>query len=143
MERLLGDMRVVVGLEANELPLDRAPVDLVSLCQHEVRSLQLSKTRELRVHLPEEPVMVEADRDRIGQVLANLLINADKYSPIERPITLTLRIESGAPANDAPVTWQAARVLVQDAGPGIPLYEQEHIWERFHRVAGVQPRSGM
>ncbi len=139
MERLLGDMRVVVGLEANELPLDRAPVDLVILCQQEVRSLQLSETRELRVHLPEEPVMVEADRDRIGQVLANLLINADKYSPIERPVTLTLRIESGAPANDAPANWQAARVLVQDEGPGIPLYEQEHIWERFHRVAGASP----
>jgi len=37
MERLLGDLRVMVGLEANELPLDRAPVDLVRLCQQEVR----------------------------------------------------------------------------------------------------------
>jgi signal transduction histidine kinase len=35
-----------------------------------------------------------------------------------------------------------ARVLIRDEGPGIPLQEQPHLWERFHRVAGVQARPG-
>lgn len=108
--------------------------------------MQMAETRELHINLPDAPVMVEADRDRIGQVLANLLSNADKYSPARQPITLTLRLERGAPtagdsgAKDAAAPWQA-RVLVEDAGPGIPKNEQERIWERFHRVQGVQAQT--
>ena len=111
--------------------------------------MQIAETRELRLLLPDEPVMVLADRDRIGQVLANLLSNADRYSPINQPITLTMRIERGtpdpasatAPNTDAPTAGQA-RVLVQDRGPGIPESEQEHLWERFHRVPGIKAQAG-
>ena len=116
--------------------------------------MQMAETHELHVNLPNEPVMVEADRDRIAQVLANLLSNADKYSPVDRPITLTLRLEHSASldrdianAGDADIAvspgvgaWQA-RVLVQDEGPGIPKEEQEHIWDRFHRVRGIHAQS--
>jgi signal transduction histidine kinase len=150
MERLLADMRVVVSLEAHELSLDRHLCDLLALCQQEANTIQLATEHTVRIVLPAEPVMVEADQDRIGQVLANLLTNADKYSPLERPITLTLRVESLKPAEVGEpskrtrresVTRQA-RVLVQDEGPGIPLVEQPHLWERFHRVAGVSARPG-
>jgi len=158
MERLLSDMHAVVGLESNKLVLDRKPFDLVTLCQQEVRPMQMAETREIHVNLPDGPVMVEADRDRIGQVLANLLSNADKYSPARQPITLTLRIERGVPsagdsggsersdATDAADVADAAApqqacVLVHDAGPGIPENEQERIWERFHRVQGVQAQT--
>lgn len=143
MERLLSDMHAMVGLEANKLVLDQKPFDLVTLCQQEVRPMQMAETRELHINLPDERVMVLADRDRIGQVLANLLSNADKYSPVRQPITLTLRLERGDPntdAADAEAPLQA-RVLVQDAGPGIPEKEQGRIWERFHRVQGVQAQT--
>lgn len=108
--------------------------------------MQMAEMRELHVNLPEEPVMVQADRDRIGQVLANLLSNADKYSPLRQPITLTLRLERGSPYADAADAADAtapllACVLIQDAGPGIPENEQERIWERFHRVRGVQAQT--
>ncbi len=146
MERLLSDMHAVVGLESNKLVLDRKPFDLVTLCQQEVRPMQMAETREIHVNLPNGSVTVEADRDRIGQVLANLLSNADKYSPVRQPITLTLRIERGAPnaggsdAADAAAPQQAC-VLVHDGGPGIPESEQERIWDRFHRVQGVQAQT--
>lgn len=141
MERLVSDMRTVVGLESKALMLDRKPCDLGALCQQEARSLQMTETRALRVILPDEPVIAWADTDRIGQVLTNLLSNADRYSPFERPITLALRLEGDPPgAESAPA--RQARVLVQDEGPGIPESEQEHIWERFHRVPGTQPRPG-
>jgi PAS domain S-box-containing protein len=142
MERLLGDMRVAVDLESSELGLDFHPCDLVALCQQEVRSMQIAERRPLHLNLPDEPIVVHADRDRIGQVLANLLSNADKYSPIERPITLTLRLERSTPDADTQATHYA-RVLVQDAGPGIPESEQEHVWKRFHRVAGIHALPGM
>jgi PAS domain S-box-containing protein len=154
MERLLGDMHALVGLESNKLVLDRKPFDLVTLCQQEVRPLQMAETRELHINLPSEPVIVYADRDRIGQVLANLLSNADKYSPIRQPITLTLRLERGEAGADVAGdngaggssladagTPVKACVLVEDAGPGIPQAEQDHIWERFHRVHGVQAQA--
>lgn len=148
MERLLSDMHAVVGLESNKLVLDRKPFDLVTLCQQEIRPMQMAETRELHVNLPDEPVMVQADRDRIGQVLANLLSNADKYSPVRQPITLTLRLERGAPhadgsgaTDDDATAPLRACVLVQDVGPGIPKSEQERIWERFHRVQGVQAHT--
>lgn len=154
MERLLSDMHAVVGLESNKLVLDRKPFDLVTLCQQEVRPLQMAETREIHVNLPDGPVMVEADRDRIGQVLANLLSNADKYSPVRQPITLTLRLERGDPNAPTPDNSggsetdttdseapQQACVLVHDGGPGIPESEQERIWERFHRVQGVQAQT--
>jgi signal transduction histidine kinase len=145
MQRLLGDMRVVVGLEANELSLDLGPCDLVALCQQEVQTTRVATERDVRINLPDGPVVASADRDRIGQVLANLLSNADKYSPTERPITLSLRVEPTQRHTEPRAGTQVAqwaRVLIQDEGPGIPLEEQAHIWERFHRVTGVQARPG-
>ena len=147
MQRLLEDMRLVVGMKGNTLSLDIRPCDLVELCQQEAQSIQMATKRAVRVELPAAPVLVDADRDRIGQVVANLLGNADKYSPLERPIALSLRVEPAESGQDAQATGDGqyarlARVLVQDEGPGIPLQEQPHLWERFHRVPGVQARPG-
>jgi PAS domain S-box-containing protein len=154
MQRLLEDMRMVVGVEGHTLSLDMRPCDLVELCQQEVQAVQMATERAVRVELPSGAVRVDADRDRIGQVLANLLGNADKYSPVERPIALSLQVEpvtsseAGEPndpsqqvkdAGGAENTRQV-RVMVRDEGPGIPLQQQAHLWERFHRVPGVQAR---
>ncbi|MGO8949972.1 MAG: PAS domain S-box protein, partial [Ktedonobacterales bacterium] len=150
MQRLLDDLRVVVGQEGHQLSLDRRPTDLVALCQQEAQSIAMATERDVRLELPDGPAMADVDRDRIGQVLANLLSNANKYSPLDRPITLTLRVE---PAKLTELSKRAkrersakharhARVLVQDKGPGIPPQELPQLWERFHRVAGVQARPG-
>ena len=52
MERLLEDMRLVVGLEAHELFLDLQPCDLVALCRQEANTIQLATERTVRVVLP-------------------------------------------------------------------------------------------
>ena len=74
---------------------------------------------------------VLADADRLGQVVTNYLTNALKYSPADRPVTVGLDAEG-----------KQARVWVRDEGPGVPPEEQEHIWERFHRVKGIEVQSG-
>ncbi len=77
-----------------------------------------------------EEVPVIADADRIGQVLTNYLTNAFKYSPADRPVEVCLEIEG-----------QTARVSVCDEGLGLTAQQQEHIWERFHQVEGIEVQS--
>ena len=147
MQRLMEDMRVVVGLEAHELSLNCRPCDLAALCRQEAETLRIATQREVRLELPVGPVVVYVDQDRIGQVLANLLSNADKYSPIERPVTLSLRLEpvktgKRMTRKQGDQRVLQAKVQVRDRGPGIQPQEQEHLWERFRRVAGVHARPG-
>ena len=67
--------------------------------------------------------------------------NALKYSPPDRPVTVGVALQSAETAlgGEAPA---AAVVCVHDGGPGLPLEEQEHIWDRFHRAAGIEVQSG-
>ena len=71
------------------------------------------------------------DADRLGQVVTNYLTNALKYSPTYCPVTVGLDVDA-----------RQARVWVRDEGPGLPPEEQEAIWERFHRVKGIEVQSG-
>jgi two-component system, NtrC family, sensor histidine kinase KinB len=76
--------------------------------------------------LPEE-VEVEADRERVGLVLSNLLANAIRHTP--RGGTITLR---------AAAEGQAVRFEVEDTGEGVPAEHQERIFEKFYRVPGAR-----
>ena len=64
-------------------------------------------------------------------MVTNYLTNALKYSPADRPVEVGIDVEP-----------EHARVWVRDHGQGLPLSEQERIWERFHRVKGVEVQSG-
>ena len=77
-------------------------------------------------------VPVYADAGRIEQVVTNYLTNALKYSPADRPVDVGMKL----------LRPEQVRVWVHDQGPGIPVEEQEHIWERFHRVKGIEVQSG-
>jgi signal transduction histidine kinase len=71
------------------------------------------------------------DAGRIEQVVTNYLTNALKYSPVDRPVEVGIEVET-----------EHVRVWVRDYGEGVPLAEQEYIWERFHRAQGVEVQSG-
>jgi signal transduction histidine kinase len=78
-----------------------------------------------------EPIIVEADPDRIGQVISSFVSNAVKFSPPETPIRVTVTADGADGAE--------ARVAVYDEGIGIAEEEQERIWERFYQVEGAEP----
>lgn len=84
---------------------------------------------------------VEADRDRVGQVIANLLSNALKYSPADRPVTLSLA-PVGQPAGPDMPPASFVRVSVRDEGPGIPQAALSRVFERFYRVPSIDVQSG-
>ena len=135
LNRLVGDLLNVSRIQANKLALHvrPEPCNLLRIVQQAVQEQRkVAPKRSILLDLsPEEMVPVMADPDRIGQVVLNYLANALKYSSPDRPIEVSLQVEG-----------QLARVSVQDEGPGLPASEQEHIWERFYRVPGIEVESG-
>lgn len=106
--------------------LDRAPVDLVAVIQASVEALRPCATErevDLRIQLPNTPIVIQADAQAIQQVLTNLLDNALKHSP--RATTVTVRLASASP--------DAVRISVEDQGGGIPPEEQARIFDEFYR----------
>jgi two-component system sensor histidine kinase KdpD len=83
-------------------------------------------------HLAEDLPLVNVDGVLIGQLLANLLENAAKYTPAGTTVSI-----SAAVANDELV------VAVADEGPGLPPGEEERVFDKFHRAAPEGPQSGV
>jgi signal transduction histidine kinase len=110
-------------LDRGTLPVVPEPVDIGELTRATVDAMraQLPPTAEVDVDVAPEVGTASGARDRIQQVLVNLLDNAVKYGGDGR---VSVRVE---PANGA------VRILVADSGPGIPFAEQQRIFEKFYR----------
>lgn len=132
LTRLINDLLDSSRIQAGRMDFEMQPLDLAEVVRQatEVQQ-QLAFFRAIHLSVPEKPVMILGDRDRLEQVVTNFLTNALKYSPPETPVEVHLAVEDGQ-----------ARVWVRDQGPGIPLDSQERIWERFYRVPGVEVQSG-
>ncbi len=140
LDRLVSDLLDVSRIRDNQLELQLERADLVAIVRETVeeqRDAHVGRTVNLEVEA-REPVPVEADSDRIKQVVTNFLSNALKFSTPDQPVTVVLRVENDPHDQD----HQRARVSVRDAGVGIPGEELDHIWERLYRVDGVRHQSG-
>ena len=131
--RLMDDLLDVSRIHAGKLEFRLARCDLAAIVRDAVtEQRQIAAKRTIALHLSaKRTVSVWADAERIRQVLTNLLTNALRYSPEDCPVRVGLRLSAG---------W--ARVSVRDAGQGIPLGEQERIWQRFQRIEGIEVQSG-
>ena len=142
-ERLLGDLIDTARIDAGRLELHAGPGDLAAIVEDAVHDLgNVWPDREITLRLPDggrAPVPVEADSDRVAQVVINYLTNALKYSPGDQPVEVCLSVLDEAPETGA--IW--ARLEVSDHGPGLTLQDQVRIWDRFHRVPGVEVLSGI
>ncbi len=90
--------------------------------------------REVHVdlHLPDRPVIIQAVEPDLVRIVANLLTNAVKFSPPGGTVTVSLTDAESA---------SSIEVRISDEGPGIPLHEQEAVWERFYRVQSPRHRD--
>jgi signal transduction histidine kinase len=99
---------------------------------HEVveglRPLAAEKVVTLEANIPGPSILVCADRDKINQVLMNLIGNAIKFTPAQG------RVAVSASKNGK----ESVRVSVSDTGPGIPPEEKEKIFDKFYQIAGVE-----
>lgn len=134
LERMIRELLDFSRIQAHKFVMQKRScnlVEIVSRAVDETRQTTDTCGRTIFLALPaEEVVPVIADADRINEVLSNYLSNAHKYSPVERPIMVSLTVEG-----------LLARVTVRDKGPGISPTDQEHIWERFYRAPGIETRE--
>jgi two-component system sensor histidine kinase VicK len=104
------------------------------LCHQAVEEQQLASGRAISFVAPGEAITMNADSERIGQVLNNLLTNALKYSDEERPVCMQLSRQG-----------KQALVQVEDKGVGIPKDELPLIFDRFFRARTARngPQRGL
>jgi PAS domain S-box-containing protein len=130
--RLVNDLIDVSRIQTNQLNLQLAPCDLVRIVREVVEDQRiLAPTRTIRWDTSVVEADVLADADRVEQVVNNYLSNALKYSEDDKPMEVRLAQEEGM-----------MRVSVRDAGPGLSSAHQQHIWDRFYRVEGIDVKSG-
>jgi signal transduction histidine kinase len=110
-------------LDRGDLRIEHEPVDVADVVNATVDAMapQMPETVTIDVDLPSELAPAAGDRDRLQQVLLNLLDNAVKYAA------------RGSVKVRADTTNGAARIEITDDGPGIALAEQERIFEKFYR----------
>ncbi len=131
--RLVGDMLFVAQVEAGRLRLERVALDLGQVVADSVEAARPAAERaQVRLVLETDVVgLIDGDRDRIGQLVDNLVSNAVKFTPAGGEVVVALRPDG------------ADRVLVAvgDDGMGIPDAEQKHLFERFFRSSAATNRA--
>ncbi|HXR31309.1 MAG TPA: HAMP domain-containing sensor histidine kinase, partial [Solirubrobacterales bacterium] len=133
--RLLNDLLDLARSDAGRLTIKPAPTDVAPLVEDAVRTMRSQTegraqtlSQEIEPNLPR----IDVDRDRIRQVLVNLLTNAHEYSPEGASIGVT------ATHRDSKI-----ELAVSDNGPGMAADQLEHIFERFTRGdAGLTQHVG-
>jgi signal transduction histidine kinase len=129
--RLVAQLLDLSRLEAGEVPLVRAEVDLGRLLEDaaaEARAAGRPARVEVAVQPPE--LTVVADPERLAQVLANLLDNATRHAP-----------PGGRVQASACRTADGVRLEVVDDGPGIAAADRERVFDRFARTDTARARS--
>ena len=134
MTSLVDDLLDVSRVSRGQVRLDRRPIAVEALLQEateQVRPLIQSCQHRLDTRLPPEPLHVFGDRKRLVQVLANLLNNAAKYTPLGGSLAVEVDVAAG----------EAVRFVVRDNGIGIEPQLLPHVFELFTQASRAIDRS--
>jgi len=130
VNRLIGDMLDLDRMESGRMSIRTADVDINEVLSDAIARAGGSPSVEFKADLDPRLPIVVGDRDRLIQVVSNLVNNAVKYSPDGGTVTLSSRAEG-----------EFALVSVTDTGVGIPPDEIGHVFERFRRVRSGAAQS--
>ncbi len=131
LTRLVGNLLLLAHAESGRLPLDLKPVELDTVLLEVFQQMRTLAGEKLTLQITEiDQISVIGDRDRLKQVLFNLVGNAVQYTPAGGTVSIKLDWVS-----------DQARIIVSDSGTGIPSKDLPHIFERFYRGEKSRTRS--
>jgi signal transduction histidine kinase len=135
LSRLIDQLLDLSRLESGDVPLDLEPVKLAPLVERVLTEIEIARpdraeTVHVKNEVPTDLPPVEADRERIHQVLFNLLDNAFRFTPAGGAVTVSAVRDNGS-----------CEISVQDTGPGIPAVHLPLVFERFYRVDTSRSRE--
>ena len=132
LTRLIEELLDLSKLESGAVTLHLEPVRLEPLVDQVAREVQVARSHGIsfRNRVPADLPPLDADRERLYQVLFNLLDNAFRFTPAGGSITV-----------DAACQDDECEVSVQDTGPGIPEEHLAFVFERFYRVDRARARG--
>ena len=125
---LINDLLDLAKIESGRIEVKSSRVSLSGLVHEVVEALRpvaAEKVIALEATIREPSILVWADRDKINQVLTNLIGNAIKFTPVQGRVTVSASRNGG----------ESVQVSVSDNGPGIPPDEKEKIFAKFYQVA--------
>jgi signal transduction histidine kinase len=122
MNRLVQDLLTLARAEAGQLAVRFEPCDLGEAVRRAVDHLGATDV-QVRLRLPDEPVVVEGSLEDLARVFVNLIDNARRHSGTEAPVEVSVTAEGAQ-----------AVAMVRDRGQGIAPEHLEHLFERFYRT---------
>jgi PAS domain S-box-containing protein len=128
LARLINDLLDLSRIEAGKIDFRPTNLSLVTLIKEVAESLRpvaAEKLISLNIASPDREVMAWADRDKVVQVLMNLIGNALKFTPAHGKVTVVVGKNGD----------QWVRVSVADTGLGIPTEEADRIFDKFYQIA--------
>ncbi|WP_308635360.1 two-component system histidine kinase PnpS [Paenibacillus silvisoli] len=136
LNRLIGDILELSKIESRRVPLQFSPVDLSSFVQKTVELMRAEALhKQIRLSAKVEPdIYVEADEDRLRQIVMNLLSNGISYTPEGGMVSIIVEPVGGE-------NYESVRIHITDTGIGIPKKDLPRIFERFYRVDKARSRS--
>jgi two-component system sensor histidine kinase BaeS len=133
LNRLVDDLQHVARAEAHQLDIHRTVIELESLVSEAVRAAHpgyATKGVALRAAVPPEAPDIYADRERLSEVLANLLANALRHTPRGGSVNVSVRDED-----------EFVEIAITDTGEGIDAEHLDRVFERFYRVDPARSRA--
>jgi len=125
LTNLIGDLLDVTKINSGRLQFNKTWFDFNLAVKECVEDLQHTTNKHTLIEDFTEAGQVYSDKDRIGQVITNLITNAIKYSPHSEKIIVSTKLEN-----------KEVSVCVQDFGIGIPADKADKVFEQFYRVSG-------
>jgi two-component system phosphate regulon sensor histidine kinase PhoR len=140
LNRLIGDILELSKIESKRIPLQFSPVHLhtfIGNCLHVMNSEAAKKSIEFDMQV-DENLYIEADEDRLRQILINLLSNGINYTPEGGRVRIKVEPPEGGRES---LENERVRMTITDTGIGIPKKDLPRIFERFYRVDKARSRS--